>query len=157
MTEPHIRLMTKEDVPGVHALECASHQDPWGTQTFYASLEVGFQGLVLTLSEEIAGYVLFSTVVDECHILNFGVMPKYRRHGYAKRLLGTLVHLSSDLGIRKIMLEVSVANQAALALYAGFGFQTEGLRKEYYDTPQGKEDAYAMTLYLPENEKNHDE
>ena len=47
-----------------------------------------------------------------------------------------------------LTLEVRPSNQAAIALYQGFGFIEAGRRRNYYDLP--KEDALILTKYYTE-------
>ena len=47
-----------------------------------------------------------------------------------------------------LSLEVRPSNQAAIALYQGFGFIEAGRRRNYYDLP--KEDALILTKYYTE-------
>jgi len=54
----------------------------------------------------------------------------------------------TDLGATVIFLEVGVNNDAARALYEQHGFVSEGLRKGYYDTPDGPQDAVIMKRTL---------
>ena len=77
----------------------------------------------------------------ECQIGNVAVAPGFRRRGIATRLMGAVIKDTEALGIMDMTLEVRASNLAAQALYAGLGFESEGIRKGYY---QGKEDAVIM-------------
>ncbi len=48
---------------------------------------------------------------------------------------------------RYVTLEVRKSNQAAIDLYASYGFEAVGLRPRYY--VEDREDALVMTLELP--------
>jgi ribosomal-protein-alanine N-acetyltransferase len=71
------------------------------------------------------------------------VHPEWRRQGIGRRLLLRLLELALELGASRMTLEVRVSNEAAQALYRGFGFSVAGRRPRYY-TDDG-EDAYVMT------------
>ena len=70
----------------------------------------------------------------------------YQRQGIAAALLQALVDEAKRQGASRMLLEVRVDNDPALALYQRFGFERMGLRKRYYQ-PEGI-DAYTMSLDL---------
>ena len=65
------------------------------------------------------------------------VLKAYQGRGYASQLMKHLEDRSEP-----IFLEVRTSNQAAQALYKKFGFESLGIRKNYYHEPQ--EDAVIM-------------
>ena len=83
---------------------------------------------------------------EDAEIMDVGVGRAYQRRGIAKALMGELIARAKDQGARRMLLEVSVVNEPAIALYRGFGFERIGLRKRYYQ-PEGI-DAYVMELDL---------
>ena len=90
------------------------------------------------------GVALVRQVADEAEILSLAVSPAHRRQGIAQRLLD---HLMSDLSAeetRRILLEVSVENHAAIALYKRNAFKQVGLRKSYYRRSGGPIDAKVL-------------
>ncbi len=70
----------------------------------------------------------------------------HQRQGIAAALLKTLIDKAKRQGAARMLLEVRVDNEPALALYQRFGFERMGLRKRYYQ-PEGI-DAYTMSLDL---------
>jgi ribosomal-protein-alanine N-acetyltransferase len=54
-----------------------------------------------------------------------------------------------------VTLEVRAHNDAAIALYAGEGFRTVGVRKNYYERP--REDALLMTRVFTAKDGSNDE
>lgn len=83
---------------------------------------------------------------EDAEIMDVGVGKAYQRHGIARALMTALIDHAREAGARRMLLEVSVINAPALALYRGFGFERIGLRKRYYQ-PEGI-DAYVMALDL---------
>jgi ribosomal-protein-alanine N-acetyltransferase len=57
-------------------------------------------------------------------------------------MLGTALERSLQEGMTAFTLEVRAGNRPAIALYKKFGFQTEGIRADFYDKPV--EDALIM-------------
>ena len=78
--------------------------------------------------------------------MTIGVGKAYQRQGIAAALLQALVDEAKRQGASRMLLEVRVDNDPALALYQRFGFERMGLRKRYYQ-PEGI-DAYTMSLDL---------
>ncbi|MEX0268630.1 ribosomal protein S18-alanine N-acetyltransferase [Leptolyngbyaceae cyanobacterium UHCC 1019] len=72
------------------------------------------------------------TILEEAHITLLAVDLDYQRQGLGQALLYCLLKAAHDRGLERATLEVRVSNQAAIALYEKFGFQTAGRRKRYY-------------------------
>ena len=89
---------------------------------------------------------------EEVHILNICVGPKYRREGCARLLIKNEILIGTESGAKEIYLEVRVSNLGAIDLYKGLGFKNVGLRKDYYPTGSGREDAYVFRLLLEDFE-----
>ncbi|MBT1170263.1 ribosomal protein S18-alanine N-acetyltransferase [Bifidobacterium sp. SO4] len=83
---------------------------------------------------------------EDAEIMDVGVGRDYQRQGIARTLMSELIARATAQGARRMLLEVSVVNEPAIALYHGFGFERIGLRKRYYQ-PEGI-DAYVMALDL---------
>jgi len=83
---------------------------------------------------------------DDAEIMDIGVSRRYQRRGLAARMLTWLIGHAHEQGARRMLLEVAVNNDPAIALYRRFGFERIGLRRRYYQ-PEGI-DAYVMALEL---------
>jgi ribosomal-protein-alanine N-acetyltransferase len=77
-------------------------------------------------------------------ILNLAVRPDRRRQGLGRHLLGHVLHLCDNMGIKRGYLEVRRSNDAARNLYQAYGFAEVGVRSKYY--PDNREDAIIMRL-----------
>ena len=55
----------------------------------------------------------------------FGVAPDYRRRGYARMLLESLVESARPRGLQSLQLEVLRENEPAIGVYQGGGFRIE--------------------------------
>ena len=74
-------------------------------------------------------------IADELHINTLAIRSELRRHGHATRLLRFVLAEAAAAGARHATLEVRRSNEAALKLYAGFGFEVRGTRPNYYTHP----------------------
>ncbi|MDR3801392.1 ribosomal protein S18-alanine N-acetyltransferase [Bifidobacterium sp.] len=94
----------------------------------------------------VRGYAGFWYDGEDAELMTIGVGKAYQRQGIAAALLQVLVDEAKRQGASRMLLEVRVDNDPALALYQRFGFERMGLRKRYYQ-PEGI-DAYTMSLDL---------
>lgn len=76
------------------------------------------------------------------------IRPNHQGKGYAKPLMEDLLAQAETLQAENIFLEVRASNTAAIALYHRYGFVEMGLRKNYYPSASGREDAMLMALPL---------
>jgi ribosomal-protein-alanine N-acetyltransferase len=94
----------------------------------------------------LVGYIIYSEVVDELHILNVATDPHYRRKGIATAMLLYLHQAALRRGRKVAFLEVRRSNLTAQQLYAKFGYRPVGKRTDYYSDTH--EDAIIMTADL---------
>ena len=108
-----------------------------------------------TLVEEAAGVirgfiiVLFRTGSSVAGIETVNVDPFFRKQGVGRRLLAAVEEDIKRKGARRIRLEVSVTNRAAITLYETTGFHKVGVLKNYYHFLHGNSrDAVRMIKEL---------
>jgi ribosomal-protein-alanine N-acetyltransferase len=141
--------MQQEDLPQVMAIEEAVYPFPWTPGIFRDCLRVGYCCWVLQLDETVIGYGVMSVVIDESHILNLCIDPKWQRNGLGNKMIRRLLKIARQHGAETAFLEVRSSNQAALKLYQELGFVEVGQRKDYYPSVnQGRENALVMSLEL---------
>lgn len=141
MTE--LSLMQPADLQTIAQIEKEIFSMPWSKDGFAASLALP-NTIYLTAREdgEIAGYCGLLQALDEADITNVAVREGYRRRGIARAMLQRLMEMGEKNGVKAFTLEVRRGNTAALALYEALGFQTAGVRKNFYEKP--REDAVIM-------------
>lgn len=125
------------DLDALVAIECQSFPSPWTRQNFAGELEQPFSRTLVARrtdspGQEIVGYLIYWSIVDEMHILNLAVSPAWRRLGIARGLLQEAIRLARADHLQTAWLEVRPSNQAALALYQSLGFKPAMTRKGYY-------------------------
>jgi len=101
---------------------------------------------VAEVDEDVAGYIGMYIVCENCYVTNVAVFPQYRRQGVARALIKMAMLTADAMETDFISLEVRPSNEAALSLYRSFGFEQNGLRKNYYKNPT--EDALIMTKFF---------
>ncbi len=147
-----VRPMTEEDLPAVLAMEARCFPDPWSEGVFRTALrDASSLWLAAETGGVLAGYAGMQWVLDEGYIDNVAVDPAFRRKGAASDLLEAMIAEGKKRSLSFLSLEVRAGNEAAIALYAAFGFETVGCRRGYYLRPP--EDALIMTKYFSEAEE----
>jgi len=80
--------------------------------------------LVLLDGGIVVGFVKIDIVTEGTYVHGVGVVPEYRKQGLARYVLGTSLRRAAENRHEKMVLEVDVANQAAVRLYESLGFKT---------------------------------
>ena len=146
--EVHIRPMMEIDLPEVAAIEHASYAFPWSENIFRDCLRVGYTCRALDLAGQVIGYGVMSLGAGEAHILNVCVRDEFRTVGFGRRLLEHLLERAAAAGVGEAFLEVRPSNLAAIRLYQRLGFEQIGIRRGYYQAPDGREDAIVLKKTL---------
>lgn len=141
-----LRKMTLEDISQVAEIEKQCFSLPWSRKEIektFLSDNVLF--IVAEIKGIIVAYVGIIIVLEEANIINIATHINYRRLGIAKGLLETLLSEARKIGVNDITLEVRQSNSSAIDLYKSFGFESAGIRRNFYNQPP--EDAIIMWKY----------
>jgi ribosomal-protein-alanine N-acetyltransferase len=116
----------------------------WSAGMFWNELAHGHLYLVaLDVDGSILGYAgLAMNPPDEAWVNNVAVRRDAQRRGVGRALVSVLLDTATRAGVAQTLLEVAADNMAAQALYAGFGFETIGVRRGYYQP--SNTDAWVM-------------
>ena len=87
----------------------------------------------------IAGFALIRVVEDEAELLTIAVDPKWRGKRVGQALLRAFFDDLLRTPARRMFLEVSEENAAAIKLYTREGFTTISTRKGYYAKADGSQ------------------
>lgn len=129
--------MTSAHVAQIAELEKRCFNDPWSENSIASELNNRLSCWLVALEGDmVIGYVGSQTVLGETDMMNIAVHPDYRNQGVAKNLIQTLMDTLSGQGSHSLMLEVRQSNEPAKNLYASLGFETVGIRKNYYRNPK---------------------
>ncbi len=142
------RPMHMDDLEYIMAIEPQIYPYPWTRGNFSDSLSSGYSAWVLMLDEHIIGYALMMLVLDEAHLLNLSVSKAYQKRGLGRTLLEYMVSIAKNNQMANMFLEVRPSNISAIALYENMGFNEMAIRRGYYPSANGREDAVLMGLAL---------
>ncbi len=142
--------MTTASLDAVVEIEQRAYAFPWTRGNFIDSLAAGYTAqLLINEQQQLLGYFVAMEGVDEMHLLNITIDPRFQGRGHASTLYRALHAHSLDLGAHKLWLEVRQSNLHAQQIYRHFGFEPVGVRKGYYPADLGqREDAVVMGLQL---------
>jgi [ribosomal protein S18]-alanine N-acetyltransferase len=145
---PVLSLMSEADLDEVVATEHAIYSHPWSRDNFLDSLRAGYECKTWRLGPELLGYFVLAAAAGEAHLLNLSVAQSRQKSGHGTALLREALALARKLGTVILFLEVRPSNLAAQALYRRFGFRQVGVRRNYYPSHSGREDALVLRLEL---------
>lgn len=142
-----IRRMREADIPKVEALEKEIFPDPWSETAIKETYEQK-QTLLLVAYEdkELIGYLILYYVLEDGEIARIAVAPDKQRQGVGGRLLLELEDVCEDNGITRLLLDVRESNEQAISFYRGYGFEEDGIRRNFYKNPA--EDAVLMSRQI---------
>ena len=144
-----LRPMSDDDLDSILEIENAVYDFPWSRTIFKDCLRVGYCCWVLEHEHHgLIAYGIMSSAAGESHILNLCVDPELQGKGNGSKLLQYLMDIAAKRGSDTIFLEVRPSNQIARELYRNTGFNEVGMRRDYYPSQKGREDAIIMARSL---------
>ena len=141
-----ISLMGLNDLEEAYKIELAVNPSPWKYETFLSSFEVGHKGLICKKDNLMIGFIIFSPISPEAHILSISVRNEMQSKGIGTLLLKSMLDQCKVMNYKKIFLEVRVSNEKAINFYEKFGFSKDAIRNNYYT--DNLEDALLMSLSI---------
>ncbi len=143
-----ISILTPADLPRAFQIENASHAFPWTEKTFASNQGERYLNLKVMQGDQIAGFAITQTVLDEATLFNIAIDPAFQRQGLGRTLLEEVISQLEKRDVVTLWLEVRASNSNAIALYESLGFNEVSVRRNYYPAAQGREDAIMMALIL---------
>ena len=132
-------------VPQVAEIEKKSFSLPWSEDAFYGELDNPLATYVVAMDgDTVLGFGGVHIIAGEGYITNIAVREDARRQGVGMALLDKIISICKEKKCTFVTLEVRKSNLSAQALYEKAGFETLGIRKNFYEKPT--EDAVIMTL-----------
>lgn len=145
----YLRKMVLADMTAVMKGELESYPHPWTQTNFEDCLKNSLYSCWVFEQDEVyLGHLILSASVGEAHILNLCVYPVIQGKGWGKKLLDEAEWIAKQHKAETCFLEVRPSNKAGVSLYSSAGYNEIGLRKGYYPTHSGREDALVMAKTL---------
>ena len=143
-----LRPMQTDDLDAIMQIEPTIYSHPWTRGNFSDSLNSGYSAWVLEQEGEMIGYALMMRVLDEAHLLNLSIAKHRQKQGLGRFFLEHMVAIAKTHQALNMFLEVRPSNVSAIALYENMGFSEISVRRGYYPSEHGREDAVLMGLAL---------
>lgn len=141
--------MQTDHLDDLAEIEKLTFSRPWSYDALAEELQnplAVFYVAKLTETGRSVGYLGMHHILSEGFISNIAVHPNHRRQGIASALMNKALKYVKTNQLTRLTLEVRVSNTPAIALYKQFGFECNGIRPNFYDSP--KEDAAIYSLYF---------
>ena len=145
---PHLRPMREADLDEIMRIELRAYPFPWTRGIFRDCMQAGYPMWLQERDGAIVGYGVLSIGVEEAHLLNLCTAPGCEGQGLGRRMLEALLRVARGFGSQRVFLEVRPSNAAALSLYGRAGFVRIGVRRNYYHSDVGREDALVLARAL---------
>ncbi|MFW9801603.1 MAG: ribosomal protein S18-alanine N-acetyltransferase [Candidatus Thorarchaeota archaeon] len=156
MSRNRIRVVTRDDVQDIIAIESTSFPKPWDDDIF--RILGAWRGRVRTQkgktvfmyvieeNSELAGYIVWEedAQLEESHLLNIAIRQQSRLRGLGRELLDYAFGMMRERNMSSCRLEVRESNTPAQALYANVGMSVLCHEDQYYED----EDALIYTIRL---------
>ncbi len=143
-----IRSASLADAEQMLSLETQTTAYPWTLALYQSCFSERYFNFVLELDATIVGFYIGEFVAQEASLFNIVVSAQQQGQGYGRVLLEHFIAQADQQLALECWLEVRASNSKAIALYQSAGFHQTGLRRNYYPTPTGSEDAILMGLPL---------
>lgn len=106
----------------------------------------GADCIVATNDRSTVGFILTEENPPLAHVITLDVAESQRRRGVGSALLTESEKNLARRGVRQILLETAVNNEAAIAFWQRHGFRVAATLKRYY---LGRLDAYELRKIFP--------
>jgi ribosomal-protein-alanine N-acetyltransferase len=133
-----IRAAIHSDLDAVLAIEQASRTAAHWPRAQYETAMGNNQTLFLIAErgDEVVGFILASTAIQEWELENVAVLPSVRRQRIGLALINALISAAEQAVATEIRQEIRASNLAAQRLGQRAGFIQDGRRPGYYRDPQ---------------------
>jgi len=141
-----------EYVSQVAEIEKQCFSLPWSQDAFYGEIDNPLATYVVAVEEKhVLGFAGVHVIAGEGYITNIAVSENARRRGIGEMMLERIIDICKSK-CTFVTLEVRASNTPAISLYEKLGFETMGIRRNFYEKPT--EDAVIMTLTFEVNKND---
>jgi [ribosomal protein S18]-alanine N-acetyltransferase len=143
-----LRSYEPHDFAALHRLDqsCFPAGISYSKTTLHYFLTISSAGCIVAADgTRIAGFVLTEENPPLAHIITLDIAEAHRRQGVGTALLAESERNLSLRGVRSVLLETAIDNEAAVAFWKGRGYRIEAVLKRYY---LARLDAYEMRKRL---------
>lgn len=144
MQSPVLTIASFNDAAAICQVLHSAYQTPRTVGQINDYFGEDYTIILLKLEVACAGVAIVRWLLDEAEIIDLGIHVDYQRQRLGSQLLAHVIELATAKQCQSLFLEVRQSNERAIKLYQKVGFKVMGLRKNYYPTQNGREDAVTM-------------
>lgn len=133
-----VRKINDIELQRVAELERLIFTDSWSEQSLKSTKNSSHGNIVVSVNEEIGNimaYLIYYCMGDEIELARIATCNEYRGQGIGSELMCYLQERAVADKKERVLLEVRAGNSAAIGLYEKCGFQSIGIRRDYYTSP----------------------
>jgi [ribosomal protein S18]-alanine N-acetyltransferase len=143
----HIRWMIRRDMSDVLGIERKSFDHAWTEDEFLQCLrQRNCIGMVAEHQDNVVGFMIYELHKSRLHLLNFAVLPQYRRTGIGAQMVHKLYGKLATHRRSKISLAVRERNLSAQMFFRAQDFRAVRVMRNYYEDTG--EDAFLMEYHV---------
>jgi ribosomal-protein-alanine N-acetyltransferase len=144
-------------MPEVLQTEQESFEFSWTEEDFLRCLrQRNCIGMVAEQGEKVIGFMIYELHKSKLHIMNFAVLPAYRRLGVGGQMAAKLISKLSSHRRTRITLAVRETNLSAQLFFRAQGFRAMRVLRAFYE--DSGEDAFLMQYsFAGDLSDEHDE
>lgn len=139
---------TSEDIEAVFSIEQEAQSHPMSRSVMLSCFTKRYFNAQVLVDGVVAGFYIGESVMDESSLIEICVSPNFQGQGLGKKLLEHYIDAAKDKGATSCWLEVRETNGAARRLYEALDFNEVDVRRDYYPTENGHEDAIIMSFFI---------
>ncbi|GIU29113.1 ribosomal protein S18-alanine N-acetyltransferase [Shewanella sp. MBTL60-007] len=140
--------LSESFAPQMTSIAAKAHSHPMSEASIRSCFGDLYSSFGVFDSDKLCGFAILHQIFEDATLMDICVDPSYQGRGFGKALLNAVIAIAKDRGAEVLLLEVRQSGGTARALYETLGFETTGVRKGYYKTEAGSEDAILMQLSL---------
>ncbi|GIU18285.1 MULTISPECIES: ribosomal protein S18-alanine N-acetyltransferase [unclassified Shewanella] len=143
-----LSLLNEDMSSQMAAIAATAHSHPMSEATIKSCFGNLYTCFGVFDNELLCGFAILHQIFEDATLMDICVDPSYQGKGHGKALLNAVIAEVKAKGAEILLLEVRQSGAPARALYEALGFMETGVRKGYYKTETGSEDAILMQLSL---------
>lgn len=140
--------LSPTDAVNMSTLAALAHSHPMSLGTIVSCFGSLYSTCGLVVEGHLLGFAILHQIFEDATLIDICVDPSEQGKGYGQILLQAVIANAVQSKAETLFLEVRSSSLAARHLYSKFDFKESGIRKSYYKTENGNEDAILMELAI---------
>jgi len=141
-------IIERDQLDAVFAIEQAAQSHPMSRSVMESCFSKRYFNAQIVVDGQVAGFYIGEFVLDESSLIEICIAPDFQGQGLGKQLLEHYISAANTKGATSCWLEVRESNIGARKLYEALDFNEVDIRRNYYPTATGNEDAIIMSFFI---------